>query len=208
MANLDLNIDLNKLKNIKLTKEQQQYIGVGLLLTGLAVYSYWNFGLKPLNEQMATLQKGLTEKRDNLEKAKRIKGQWEEYNQRLARVQTASQFLARRLPPVSEYNVGIPKMTKMTLEGGITLFSYGEDKSTAVKSEFEGYKKRVSLVVLWGDYHRLGEFLSRLSGEDLIYNIEDVQMSGAADAFQQTLHKSMELRMKLVTYAELEEVKK
>jgi Tfp pilus assembly protein PilO len=206
MANL--NIDFNKLKNIKLTKEQQQYIGVGLLLAGLAVYSYWNFGVKPLNDKIATLEKTLKEKQDNLEKAKRIKGQWEEYNQRLSRVQTASQFLARRLPPVSEYNVGIPKMTKMTLEGGVSLVAYGEDKSANVKSEFEGYKKRVSIIGLTGDYHRLGEFLSRLSGEDLVYNIEDVQMIGAPDIYQQYLHQSLALVMKLVTYAEIGEVKK
>ena len=42
MADLKLNIDFNKLKNIKLTKEQQQYIGVGVLMTGLAVYSYFS----------------------------------------------------------------------------------------------------------------------------------------------------------------------
>ncbi|MEK7474527.1 MAG: hypothetical protein AAB152_02730 [Candidatus Coatesbacteria bacterium] len=204
----DIKIDLNKLKNLKLTKEQQQYVAAGVLGLGLAVYSYWNFGLKPLNTEIETIHKTLTEQRDNLEKAKRLKGQWEEYNQRLVRVQTASQFLARRLPRLADYNVGVPRMTKMTLEGGVTLGAYGEDKSTSIKSEFEGYVKRVSIIMLAGGYHKLGEFLSRLSGEDLVYNIEDVQMIGAPDLFQQQFHQSTALVMKLVTYADISEVKK
>jgi len=204
----DIKIDLNKLKNLKLTKEQQQYVAAGVLGVGLVVYSYWNFGLKPLNTEISTLQKTVTEKRDNLEKAKRLKGQWEEYNQRLARVQNASQFLARRLPRISDYNVGFAKMTKMTLEGGVTLGLMGEDKSRANKSEFEGYEKRVSIIMLVGGYHKLGEFLSRLSGEDLLYNIEDVQMLGAPDMFQQQHHQSAALAMKLVTYIDVSEQKK
>jgi Tfp pilus assembly protein PilO len=204
----DIKIDFNKLKNMKLTKEQQQYVAAAVMGLGLAVYSYWNFGLKPLNTEIADIQKTLTEKRDNLEKAKRLKGQWEEYNQRLARVQTASQFLARRLPRLADYNVGVPKMTKMTLEGGVTLGAYGEDKSANVRSEFDGYVKRVSLIMLVGGYHKLGEFLSRLSAEDLVYNIEDVQMLGSPDMFQQQYHQSTALAMKLVTYADISVEKK
>jgi Tfp pilus assembly protein PilO len=204
----DLKIDFSKLKNIKLTKEQQQFIGVGVLVAGLGVYSYWNFGLKPLNEEIGSIQKTVAEKKDNLEKAKKIKGQWEEYNQRLARVQTATQFLARRLPRVADYNVGIPRMIKMTLEGGVSLAAFGEDKSANVKSEFEGFTKHVSTIMLTGGYHKLGEFLSRLSTEDLVYNIEDVGMLGVPDPVQQQYHQSTALVMKLVTYADVSEAQK
>lgn len=199
----DVKAIIAKINNLKLTKEQQQYVALGVMLVVFSVYAYWNFGLKVVNTEIGNLQKTITEKRDNLEKAKRLKGLWEEYLQRLGRVQTATQFLARRLPNKSNYNVGIPRMTKMTLEGGVTLGAYGEDKSAKVKSEFEGFEKRVALILLAGEYHRLGEFLSRLSAEDLVYNIEDLQMIGSPDLLQQQYHVSTALAMKLVTYVDI-----
>src|SRR5689334_8379273 len=123
--------DLNKLKNIKLTKEQQQYVAVAVLLLGGGSYAYYNFVMVPYANQIKTLEKSVQEKKDNLEKARRIKAQWEEYNQRLSRVQAGNAFVARRLPPAKGLDLGITRLIRMATEGGIQLVRYGGDNDVA-----------------------------------------------------------------------------
>jgi Tfp pilus assembly protein PilO len=197
-----MNLDLNKLKNLKLTKEQQQFLVGGILGLAAGVYGYWTFALTPLNKEITDLTAKVKEKRDGLDKAKRLKAQWEEYTQRLARVQTGTQYASRRLPPDSEFTVQLERLIKLCLEGGVELGAFTTEKAggTANKSEFAGYKKNVSGLTLVSDYHRLGAFLSRLSGEDVIYYVDDLTMAVAP---ANPLHETVLATMKLVTYTDV-----
>ncbi len=193
-------LDLNRLKNLKLTKEQQQYLVGGILGIAAGVYGYWNFLLTPLNKDIVQLQATLKEKQDNLEKARRLKAQWEEYTQRLARVQTGMQYTTRRLPSDAQFTVQVERLIKMCLEGNVELGAFTSEKSATNKSEFEGFKKNISGLTLVADYHRLGAFLSRLSGEDIVYNVDDLSLTAAPD---NALHNTVVATMKLVTYTDL-----
>jgi len=198
-----MSLDLNKLKNLKLTKEQQQYLVAGILGVVGAVYGYWNFLLTPLNKEIGTLQTQLKEKQDSLDKARKLKAQWEEYTQRLARVQTGMQFVTRRLPSDAEFTSQLEHLIKMCLEGGVQIGAFTSEKNAMNKSEFEGFKKNISGLTLISDYHRLGEFLSRLSGEDIVYNVDDLALIAAPDnAENRNAHNTVQATMKLVTYTD------
>jgi Tfp pilus assembly protein PilO len=198
-----MNIDLNRLKNLKLTKEQQQYLVGGILGLVGGIYGYWSFLLTPLNRDIVTLQAQLKDKQDNLEKARKLKAQWEEYTQRLARVQTGMQFVTRRLPPDAEFTSQLEKLIKMCLEGGVQIGAFTSEKNAMNKSEFEGFKKNISALTLVSDYHRLGEFLSRLSGEDIVYNVDDLALIAAPDNdVNRNAHNTVQATMKLVTYTD------
>jgi len=195
-----MNLDLNKLKNLKLTKEQQQYLVVGVLGIAGTVYGYLTFVLAPLNKEIADLQAQVKTKQESLEKARRLKAQWEEYTQRLSRVQTGLQYVTRRLPPEATGSLPIEQLIKMCLEGGVQLTTFTPDTGTANKSEFGGFKKTSSSMTLVSDFHRLGNFLSRLSGEDVVYYVDDLALSVPPD---NPLHNTVQATMKLVTYTDI-----
>ncbi len=203
----DLKIDL---KNIKLTKDQQQMLALGIVLVGGLVYGYWNFVLKPLNTKIVTLTEQAKVKRENIAKARRLKAQWEEYNQRMSRVQTAESYVLRRMPPAGDFTAAVSRMIKLTLEGNVQIAGYRADDKPGVgtKSEFEGFEKRIATITLVGGYHRLGQFLSRLSGEDLVFNIEDARLNKEPDVRHEAERISAQIEVKLVTYSEAQAVKK
>lgn len=205
----DLKAELEKLKNLKLTKEQQQALVLGVVLIGGLVYGYWNYVLKPLNTSIATLTEQARTKRENIEKARRLKAQWEEYNQRMSRVQLAEAYVARRMPPPGEITAAVARMIRLTLEGSVNFGGYAaEDKGGAgTKSEFEGFDKKISAFVLTGGYHQLGAFLSKLTGEDLVFSIEDVRLTALAPSMHGRLGSSG-IAVKIVTYSESAAVKK
>lgn len=199
----DLNLDLSKLKNIKFTKEQQQYLALGILLLAGGAYGYWNFGLKPLSSQIEKLTKDIKDKKDNIEKARKLKGQWEEYNQRLSRVQAGLAFVGTRLPSSETYQIGWSRLIRMGTEGNVKLEAGGVvDDSAKTKSEFEGFEKKVQVVVFSGDFVSLGNFLSRLTGERQVYLIEDISAVGLPRPYQEDFHQSALIGFRLITYVE------
>jgi Tfp pilus assembly protein PilO len=205
----DFRLDLKKLKNIKLTKEQQQYVVLGVLLLAGGVYGYWNLLMKPMAEEAERIQKELKTKKENLEQARKLRATWEEYMQRLARVQAASQYVNRRLPPKSEFSASPTRFVKLALEGGVTFAGYRAIETPAAsQSEFEGFEKQLANVVLMGEFHKLGEFLSRLSGEDVVYNIGDVNLVGGNFEAQERFNITTSISVDLISYASLEGEKK
>lgn len=196
--------DLNKLKNIKLTKEQQQYVVLGIVLVGGAIYGYWNFLIVPARNQIGALEKALVDKQANIEKARRLKAQWEEYGQRLARVQLGNAFVAKRMPPAVAVDLSLTRLIRMATEGGIYINqATGEPESARGKSEYEGFKKTTTSMQFSGDFHKLGDFLARLSGEDLVYLVDDVAMRGTSRDVQDRVHISTQTQFKLVSYFEI-----
>lgn len=206
----DLKAEFEKLKNLKLTKEQQQSVALVILLAAGLVYGYWNFVLKPLNASIAELTEKAKTKREMIDKARKLKAQWEEYNQRMARVQTAESYVNRRLPPATEFTVAMARMIRLSLEGSVDWLSYrGEEKgSGGNKSEFPGFDKKSANFTLIGGFHRLGAFLSRLTAEDPVFNIEDVKLAGGVPGMLDATGWSAAIDIKLVTYSETVAVKK
>ena len=172
-----INIDINKLKNIKLTKEQQQYVALGVIGVAAAVYGYWNFMLKPLAVQQEFWTKSVKENADNLKKAQEFKKNWAEFETRMARVQAGEQYVSRRILPVAGAEQLMLRISKLALESGVGLTSYKpEDASTAQRVDADIYKNLGKLEILC-TYHQLGSFFSRLSGEDVIYNVEEMEVT-------------------------------
>ena len=170
-------LDLEKLKHIKLTKEQQQYLVVGVVLIAGLGYAYWNFGLKPLARQAVTLREELGKKEENLQKAKDMKRREVEYAERLQRVQLGQQYVARRLPLAAGFTDLAVRVNRIVTTGGMEMMSMVNEAGPNVKSEFEGMQKFMSTVSVVGDFKAVGTLLSRLSGEEAIQYAEDIQIT-------------------------------
>jgi Tfp pilus assembly protein PilO len=175
--------DLNKLKNIKLTKEQQQYLFLGVVFFFGGIYVYWKYLMMPLNTQVVDLRVQVEEKERSLKEVMDMQKSWEEYDDRLAAVQRGTQFAARRIPASTALAGVLLRMNRLFLEGGMEMTKFRPDTSSSIKSEFPGISKFIADVSIMATYNKFGVFLSRLSAEDIVYNVEDVQVraGGAQD---------------------------
>ena len=199
-----MNIDFNKLKNIKLTKEQQQLLVGGILGTVAVIYGYWTFLLTPLNKDITNLEASLKTKQDSLDTARKMKASWEEYTQRLARVQAGMQYVARRLPLASENMGQLQHLFKMSIEGRVEISALTPEKSLVNKSEFPGLARSSAQVTLISDFHRLGAFLSRLSAEDMVYNVDELTLTAAPVSPDNiAMHNTISTTLKLITYTSI-----
>lgn len=172
-----INIDLNKLKNIKLTKEQQQYVALGVISVVAAVYGYWNYLLKPLGVQQEFWRKSVQSSTENLKKAREFKKNWGEFETRLARVQAGEQFIARRILPAAGADQIMLQVSKLALESGVGLTSFTPEDTTKAQLVEEGIYKNPGTLLISCTYHQLGAFFSKLSGENVIYNVEELELT-------------------------------
>ena len=191
------NLDLAKLKNIKLTKEQQQTVVGAVLLAAGAVYGYWHFIMTPLGKEIGVCETALVKKEESLKKAKVFKR--EDYLQRLTKVQAGLQFVSRRLPAAEAESTNLKRFIKITLESGIELVRYVPEKGAITKPDMEGYRKNVATIEVRTDFHKLGMFLSRLSGEEPVFYVADMQLR-SLESDQGGV--SVVATMKLINYSE------
>jgi Tfp pilus assembly protein PilO len=197
----DVNVYLNKLKNIKLTKEQQQTVVLVVVVIVAGVFGYFRYVLGPLNADITKYRKDLDKMKTEIQEARTIN--MEDYRQRLAKVQAGVQFLSRRLPPADSAVWKMQDLVRMSLEGNVWLEKFAVDRTPNLTSEYEGFRKSVAIVTLATDYHQLGAFLSRLSGEDNVYYVEDLQIREAGEDVKLAQNATITATMRLVTYAEI-----
>ena len=195
-----INIDFKKLQNIKLTKEQQQYVALAVVGVAAAVYGYWNFLLKPLDVQQEFWSKAVKERTDNLQKAKEFKRNWAEFETRLARVQAGEQYVSRRILPVAGAEQLMLRISKLALESGVGLTSYKPEDASAAQLVEEGIYKNQGRLEITSTYHQLGSFFSMLSGEDVIYNVDELDVT-AGDLNPQGTEMTLKGILKFVSYS-------
>ena len=196
---MNLEALLAKLKNIKLTKEQQQYTVLGVVAAAGLIYGYWTQLLVPLNKRMVQLEKDLRAQESKLGEAKRIKERWEEYEERLMRTRIGMEFVSRRIPAVQTNDMLLRQFQMLCQESGLMFGGFSPAAGPTVRTEYEGTKKLMAMVDFICDYHQLGEFLSRLSTEQKVYTVENVQITPSAVP---TKNGSIRVTLNVVTYSD------
>lgn len=197
----EFKLDFSKLKNIKLTQQQQQMVVMTVIAVGGAVYGYWNYLITPMNADIKTVSEKLKNNKEDLKKAKEFKANWTLYKQRLAKVQEAAKFVAKRLPSSTDSFVeGVQRVMKISLEGEIKVTPYSQMKTKKKEIEFPGFQKNIAELSVSTEFHKLGEFLSTLSGENILYNVENVTLRTSGPNQQ---HHTVAATMDLVTYMDL-----
>jgi len=197
----EFKLDFSKLKNIKLTQQQQQMVVLTVIAVGGAVYGYWNHLITPMNKDIKTVSEKLKNNKADLKKAKEFKANWTLYEQRLAKVQEATKFVGKRLPASTDTFVeSVQRVMKISLAGEIKVTPYSQMKTKKKEGEFPGFQKNIAKLSVSTEFHKLGEFLSTLSGEDIIYNVEEVTLKTAGPNQQ---HHTVVATMDLITYMDL-----
>lgn len=197
----EFKLDLSKLKNIKLTQQQQQMVVMAVIAVGGAVYGYWNYLVKPMNKDIKVLTETFSNKKEDLKKAKEFKANWTLYEQRLSKTQEGLRYAASRVPPKGQLTSNLSKLVTITQDGGLELIGYTPKKVKGKeKEEFKGFEKKAVVISVAADFHSVGRFFSMLSGENLLYLVEDVSLLPMLpNELQQTVLASFTL----CTYVEM-----
>ncbi|MBI5630354.1 MAG: type 4a pilus biogenesis protein PilO [Elusimicrobia bacterium] len=155
---------------IKLTKEQQKYAALGVLLLGGFGYSYFMFFWSPVSQRIADTKKKTEEVEAKIEKATRQAARLPRLEAELVELSQKAVEAERRLPK----NKSVPDIL-VTLSGladkhHVSLLSFTPGGQTD-KPFFIELSYPISVR---GSYHNIGRFLAGLALEERIFNVQNV----------------------------------
>jgi len=156
--------------NIKLTKEQQQYVAGGVIGLGALVYFYVQFFWLPMSKETAEVQTKIKATTDKINKAKGDAAKLPELERDLVRLNEDKVKAEARLPK-----------TKSVPDILVTLGQLGSRYNVAVTNFSPGSSKPQQYffelhfpVTVQGAFHNIGKFLAALALEQRIYNVFNV----------------------------------
>ena len=146
------------LKNIKLTKEQQNVLVVAVLLIAGTAYLYINYlfqpNVKKIQERTAVLQ----QKKKDLQDARQMAGSYSEFVKKAEFINRKVDFANRRLPLQVTISDTIREITIKATEANIGIISF-QPLSSLKKNGYTETKVNVNFET---NYYNLGKFLTNI----------------------------------------------
>jgi len=178
----------------KISKEQlQKRIAVGVACFA-AVWLYWNYLLKPLNKEIATLGDDLAQKQQQLDTTRQAAMDYEvlEAEYKILKIESAE--LEKKLPFKKDLPKLIDDITKSLEKNRINIqtFTPGQEVQKAYYSEMP------IMLQVSGTYHTLAEFLADIGQYDRMINTFDLRISPVSPT--STSKDTVSASMRLVTY--------
>ena len=163
--------------NIKLTKQQQQYLAAGVVTAVALGYCYFTFFWSPISQSIDQTSSKMAEAEGKIEKATREAARLPHLEEELATLSQQEAEAERRLPVKKSVTDILVTVSDMAEQHGVVLltFSPGSQKSQQFFTELS-YP-----VSVRGTFHEVGKFLAALALEERIFNIQNV-VYGEANA--------------------------
>ena len=156
--------------NLKLTKQQQQYVAAGAL--GLAAFGYSYIALfwLPISRNIAEVDAKITEVEGKVEKATREASRLPHLQEELTRLNEHAIEAERRLPKKKSTPDILVKVSDLAQDQHVALLSFtpGAQKSQQFFTELS-YP-----ISVRGTFHNIGRFLAALALEERIFNVQNV----------------------------------
>lgn len=162
--------------NIKLTKEQQQYLVAGVLMTAAFGYGYISFFWLPISQKKTETRKKIEETEAKIEKARRQAARLPRLEAELVDLNQRAEEAERRLPKKKSVPDILVTVSALAAKYRVTLMAFAQGGS-AQKQFFNelSYPVRVR-----GSFHNVGRFLAAISLEERIFNVSGVKYSEAS----------------------------
>ncbi len=152
---MNLNISL---KNIKLTKKQQQNIAAAVIITGAAIFGYVKYLYTPLTAKVQKKQEVLEQKKKELSEARRMVSQYAAFLQEQHEINAKIDFMNSRLPKNVSIADVIDQITKQATMSNIAIIEFAPGKEYN-RGDYREYEVGANFSTNFRD---LGEFLTRL----------------------------------------------
>ncbi|TPW21032.1 MAG: Tfp pilus assembly protein PilO [Elusimicrobia bacterium] len=156
--------------NIKLSKEQQQYLAVGLLLLGGGGFVYIKYFWLPVSEKIAETRKKIEEVEGKIAKAKNQAVRLNKIQKELEDLNIAALEAEKRLPKSQDLPAVIDTMTALSRRFNFKLQSFTPGSSKPQPHFIE------TNYAIAGNatFHELGRFLAAIALEERIYNVRGI----------------------------------
>lgn len=165
---------------IQLTKEQLAQIGAGILFgglfIGLYVFYFWIPYAKAIEENTAKVE---SMKRD-IDNAERQKAKFKDLEGKLESLRQEKEAAVKKLPSEKRIPDLIRTVTRLSKKYKVTVLSI----NPLGQAKVEYFTKVNYQIMIRGNYHDIGRFLTALGLEERILTSENLVMNagGGADA--------------------------
>ena len=164
--------------NIQLTKEQQQYLAIAVVILGLFSFLYykyfWSQWVRQINENQTKLAQMETKLSMAKQKAARLK----ELEVNLAQLKEAILAAERRLPKTKDVANLFDNLNQTALRYRIDLKSF-QPQNPQTREYFVELPYQVSFA---GSYHDLARFLTALGTMERIVAPRNLSLSAAGSS--------------------------
>ena len=162
--------------NIKLTKEQQQYLVAGVLFGGAFCYGYVAFFWLPISQKKAETRKKIEEVEAKIEKARRQAARLPRLEAELVDLNQRAEEAERRLPKKKSVPDILVTVSALAVKYRVTLLSF-QPGGSATKQFFNELSYPVRIR---GRFHDVGRFLAAVALEERIFNVQNVRYGESA----------------------------
>ncbi|MBI4055055.1 MAG: type 4a pilus biogenesis protein PilO [Elusimicrobia bacterium] len=168
-------MNLSALKNIQLTKQQQQLLFAVLLFGGFGIFSYHRYFWAPLTDRREKTAVELTEAESKIARAKAKAGKLKELEISLAQLEKAVEIVEKKLPREKDVAGVLETIYKLALAHRIRLQSF-QPQSPADRNFFFELPFSLSFS---GAYHDLGKFLAALGSSERILSAKNLSLNAS-----------------------------
>jgi type IV pilus assembly protein PilO len=159
---------------IQLTKQQQQYIGVGVVMFLVWSAMYARFFWLPISQKRAELDAEIADTKHKIAAAQAQANHLKTLQDELVTLNQQAIEAERRLPKTKSVPDILVALTGLAQANRVSIqsFSPGPQKSQQYFIELS-YP-----MMIKGSYHDIGRFLAAVALEERIFNVKDVLYPG------------------------------
>ncbi|MFH2202514.1 MAG: type 4a pilus biogenesis protein PilO [Elusimicrobiota bacterium] len=162
---------------IKLTKEQQQYLVFAVMFLGGGGYAYVKYFWLPTSAAITKTNAEIESVVKKITKAKGAAGKLKKIQQELELLNKQAEEAEKRLPKEEDFPTVVDTITGLARKYNVELKSF----STGKRQDQAHFVQLTYSISASAPYHDLGKFFASLALEERIYNVENVSYSPAED---------------------------
>lgn len=163
--------------NIKLTKQQKQYVAAGVVFLLGFGYVYISFFWLPFSRRIQELEEKIAATDREIETAKAQAARLPRIEAELVLLNQQAVEAERRLPRVKSVPDILVTLTTLAKKYNVDIVAFAPGGQQSREFFFElNYP-----VTVRGSFHNLGRFLAALALEERIFNVQTVNFGGAGE---------------------------
>lgn len=163
---------------MKITQEQQ-YLVLGVVALLIVGGIYYQFMLKPVYEQMTSLQATLEKNKKDLEDAKAIVAKYSEFKKRSSSIQRELEWFQNRIPVSVDRIKMLDALSVLQSRSGVRLTDFRSDATPVKKEKYTEFPVTVRFSA---NYKQMLEFIHQMAFTETLLTVRDIKISRQRDS--------------------------